>query len=484
MRPVRIAPRDLRLLAPAIGSERWIALQSVARHMRGALDGHRIVNITEAPPTGGVREMILGILGYASGAGITVAGFALDAGPAHATVSRRVRECLHGLPGDDGPLGADERRVLDESARAAFAGFTGAFTSHDLVLLHGPGTAPLIPLIRANGGRVVWRSHAGSDTENAHTSRAWSFLEPFLNAAQHIVVNRTTSLPPGLRNTPVSVITPSVDPGATRNLPLAAEEARATLVRVGVLDGEGEGEGATTYRSETNETRPLPLRDLLVDGPIPSTARLVVQVGDWDSRTDMPGVLAGFAHHTAMTDDVHLLLCGPENPHLCDPREAATVLARCRSLRAALSPEKRSRIHILALPEIDDDVTAHIVNAIQVAADVVVQKSRAEGFSLTAAEAMWKGRPIIASGVGGLTDLIADERDGLLLGNPDDLDGFGRLLSRLLSDPALASGLGAAARTRVQRAFLPDRHLLEYANLLRAVQVVHEDGIAEEVPSA
>ncbi len=53
-----------------------------------------------------------------------------------------------------------------------------------------------------------------------------------------------------------------------------------------------------------------------------------------------------------------------------------------------------------------------------------------------------------------------------------DLPGFGRLVARLLSDRALAAELGAAARTRVQRAFLPDRHLVQYATLVSRPDIV------------
>ena len=52
----------------------------------------------------------------------------------------------------------------------------------------------------------------------------------------------------------------------------------------------------------------------------------------------------------------------------------------------------------------DPDEAAAIVNALQRHATVVVQKSLAEGFGLTVAEAMWKARPIVASAVGGIVD--------------------------------------------------------------------------------
>jgi trehalose synthase len=61
-----------------------------------------------------------------------------------------------------------------------------------------------------------------------------------------------------------------------------------------------------------------------------------------------------------------------------------------------------------------------MVNALQRRADVTVQKSLAEGFGLTVAEAMWKARPVLASRVGGIQDQIVHGRSGLLLDDPND----------------------------------------------------------------
>ena len=88
-----------------------------------------------------------------------------------------------------------------------------------------------------------------------------------------------------------------------------------------------------------------------------------------------------------------------------------------------------------------------------------------EGFGLTVTEAMWKGRPVIASQVGGIQDQIVDGRDGLLLENPHDLRKFAATLTRLLDDPDLASSLGSAGRARVLSEFLGDRHLEQYVEM-------------------
>jgi trehalose synthase len=113
----------------------------------------------------------------------------------------------------------------------------------------------------------------------------------------------------------------------------------------------------------------------------------------------------------------------------------------------------------------DPDEAAAIVNALQRHAAVVVQKSIAEGFGLTVAEAMWKARPIVASAVGGIVDQITSGADGLLVDDPRDLDGFGRPIRRLLDDPPYAAQLGANAPTRAQADFLGDRHLEQWVQL-------------------
>ena len=113
----------------------------------------------------------------------------------------------------------------------------------------------------------------------------------------------------------------------------------------------------------------------------------------------------------------------------------------------------------------DPDEAAAIVNAIQRHAAVVVQKSLAEGFGLTVAEAMWKARPIVASAVGGIVDQIDDRVHGLLVDDPGDLAAFGAAVEALLRDRAEAARLGANARERAVSEFLGDRHLEQYGRL-------------------
>ena len=77
------------------------------------------------------------------------------------------------------------------------------------------------------------------------------------------------------------------------------------------------------------------------------------------------------------------------------------------------------------------------------AATVVVLPSRWEARSLTAQEALRAGRPLVASAVGDVPDLVGD---GAVLVPPDDSDALAAAVRRLLDDPAEAAAVAARGR--------------------------------------
>ena len=147
----------------------------------------------------------------------------------------------------------------------------------------------------------------------------------------------------------------------------------------------------------------------------------------------MPGVILGFAEATT-PDDVHLMLVGPDVTGVADDPEGTEVLAQCLTTWQQLPSRLRDRVHLASVPMVDTDENARIVNAIQRHASIVAQKSLAEGFGLTVAEAMWKSRPVVATAVGGIQGQIHDGADGLLIKEPQDVRAFGDAVVRLLAD--------------------------------------------------
>jgi trehalose synthase len=108
------------------------------------------------------------------------------------------------------------------------------------------------------------------------------------------------------------------------------------------------------------------------------------------------------------------------------------------------------------------EVGALGVNAFQRAADVVVQKSIREGFGLVVAEAMWKGRPVIGSNVGGIKLQIIDGETGYLV---DGVDDCAKRIVDLLADKEHAAEIGYRARVFVKERFLSMRDIEDHLAL-------------------
>ena len=305
------------------------------------------------------------------------------------------------------------------------------------------------------------------------TDRAWDFLRPMIQHADAFVFSRSAYVPAWCPPETVRIITPSIDPLSAKNQDLSDAMVEAVLLRSGIVEGASESRGGDTslqfVRRDGQAGEVRRHRGLQAEGePVPAEARLVVQVSRWDRLKDMPGVQQGFVEAmSSLPDDVHLVLAGPEVAGVSDDPEGALVLAQCRDGWRRLGPAERRRVHLVCLPMDDVDENALLVNALQRRASIVVQKSLVEGFGLTVTEAMWKGRPVVASAVGGIVDQITDMVDGVLLPDPTDVQGLGQALTTLFGDPELCKALGDAGRQTVFDRFLGDRHLEAYVDLLR-----------------
>src|SRR5262249_14408850 len=170
------------------------------------------------------------------------------------------------------------------------------------------------------------------------------------------------------------------------------------------------------------------------------------------------------ADHVAPRGDGYLLLAGPAVTGVTDDPEGAAVYGECLLQWHALPAAVRSRVLLVTLPLDDIDENAAMVNALQRHAAVITQESLAEGFGLTVAEGMWKGRPVVGSAIGGIADQIA-EGTGILLPDPRDLAAFGAAVRRLLDHQAEAARMGLAGQAYIRENYVGDRHLLRYAQL-------------------
>ena len=106
------------------------------------------------------------------------------------------------------------------------------------------------------------------------------------------------------------------------------------------------------------------------------------------------------------------------------------------------------------------------------AADAFVLPSRSEASSIALLEAMAVGLPVVATGVGGTLDLIADGDNGLLVA-PEDPGALARGLLRLLDEPGRRRAMGEAARRAVLDSHRVETRVERLVELYRSVIAVN-----------
>ena len=471
LREVEVRAFDPSRLEPVIGAGRMAAFDAAAAAARELLHGRAVINVNSTAAGGGVAEMLQTLLAYGRGIGVDTRWFVIEGDPVFFEITKRLHNHLYGAPGDGGPLGSAERAHFESTLRGNGDELRSLVKPGDVVLLHDPQTAALVSMAHGSGAKVVWRCHVGCDVPNEYTEQGWEFLRPDLQDVDGCVFSRREFAPAWLEAPRVHVIPPSIDPFSTKNQALNDEAVRAILRFVGLVGGGSEPMPVEFRRRDGSPGRIDRRVDILQTGPPPPPdVPLVAQLSRWDRMKDMRGVMFAFADQIDRAEGAHLALVGPAVHGVADDPEAAHVLDECITAWRELPHATRTRVHLACVPMHDCDEAAVIVNAIQRRAAVVTQKSIAEGFGLTVAEAMWKRRPIVASRVGGIPDQIVHGEHGLLVDDPHDLAAFGDAVVRLLQDRPYAERLGTNALRRATEELLGDRHLERWGELFASLE--------------
>ncbi len=459
--------------ASVLSTGEYEALVGLVDQAARTLHGRVIWNVNSTAKGGGVVEMLRPLLGYCRGAGVDARWAVISGQPDFFAVTKRIHNRLHGFAGDSEPLGDAEREVYERTLAASADELVQLVQPQDIVILHDPQTAGLAAAVRNTGATVMWRCHVGIDTPNDHARDAWDFLRGYVSDAHLFIFSRGGFAWDGLPRDRISVIRPSIDAFAPKNAEQAREQSLAIMATAGVLAHDVSAYPAVT-RSDGTPGRVGRRAEMLEEEPLVAGVPVVMQVSRWDQLKDPLGVLGAFAGHVATRGEAHLLLVGPSTVAVADDPEGAQVLDEVRTAWHELPAGVRRRVHLCSLPMEDVEENAAIVNALQRHASVVVQKSLAEGFGLTVAEAMWKQRAVVASRIGGIRDQIEDGRSGMLLPDPRDLEQAGAAIVELLGDGERAQQIGIAAQRRVQQQFLGPHHLGRYFEVMHRVAAQRE----------
>jgi trehalose synthase len=284
--------------------------------------------------------------------------------------------------------------------------------NEDAVVIHDPQPAALI---RARDGahcKWIWRCHIDLSNPNPDV---WGFLRPMVEQFDAAVFSQP-SFAQQLA-IPQYLFYPCIDPLSEKNKPLDDSYVRKICDDFGI-----------------DRSRPI-----------------VTQVSRFDRLKDPVGVVHAFQMAKRYVDCQLVLAGGGAS----DDPEGSAVL---QEVTAAANGDPD--IIILNLPP----WCALEINALQRASTVILQKSLREGFGLTVTESLWKGKPTIASAVGGIPSQVIHKLTGMLVYS---VEGCAYQVRYLLTHPEFARQLGKNGQEHVKENFLMTTNLKRWLLLLR-----------------
>jgi trehalose synthase len=382
------------------------------RQLARPLTGMRVVHVNSTRQGGGVAEILVKLVPLMQELGLETSWEVIGGNEEFFTCTKSFHNALQGksvrIP--DSLL-----RVYEEVNAQNAESLRPVLESADFVFIHDPQPAPLLAHFPERRGKWIWRCHI----DLSHPYRpTWNYLRQFVAGYDASIFSLEAFAPPMPH--PVFIIPPSIDPLSEKNVPLSAKE----VLRV-------------QQEFDIDPERPM-----------------ILQVSRFDRFKDPLGVIQAYHLATQFVPSLQLVLAGGS---AADDPEGETVLREVREV-AADDPD----IHVLS----SGHYSERTINALQTAADIVLQKSLREGFGLTVTEAMWKGKPVIGGNTGGIRLQVVNHQTGFLVDTPE---GAAMRIRYLLFDRPRIGQMGENARELVRRSFLNTRHLREYLTLMVAL---------------
>lgn len=362
------------------------------------LKGKTIQNVNSTLVGGGVAEILNRMIPLLREIGVDAVWDVIDGNPDFFDVTKKFHNALHGSAHN--LVQKDFETFLATSEE----NIKKMKIRGDIVFIHDP--QPIALVKKKNSNKWIWRCHI--DVSNPEQS-VWNFLMQF-------IVNYDSSVfsaPVFSQKLPIRqfMISPSIDPLSDKNKDLSQETIDKVLEQ---------------YK-------------------IPTDKPIITQVSRFDRLKDPVGVIDAYKQ-VKRHIDCRLILAGGT---AADDPEGLQVLEEVQN-RA----DGDKDILILLLPQ--DDI---VINAIQRASTVIIQKSLKEGFGLTVSEALWKGKPVVASNVGGIPLQIMHKQSGMLC---HSIEGAAFDLKQILNSSELAQRLGTNGKEHIRQNFLLTRHMKEY----------------------
>lgn len=370
----------------------------------------RVLHINSTRLGGGVAEILNRLVPLTNDVGIQTDWKIFKADEAFFKITKKIHNLLH----LESPTGLTSEEILTFLSYTYHNYAVLETDSYDVVFVHDPQPVGLIVKKRENQ-KWIWRCHIDLSTP---TKSVLDFVETFSKRYDASIFHIPEFVPKGF-TVPAFIISPSIDPLHDKNRDLEPDFIPSVVEKYGI-----------------DTSRPL-----------------IVQVSRFDRLKDPLGLIRAY-RIVKKSVDCQLVMAGAFAE---DDPEATQVLMEMEA-EADGDPD----VILLNLP-----ADSHLeINALQRIATVVIQKSIREGFGLVVAEAMWKGKPVIGSHVGGIRQQIIDGSTGFFVYSDQ---GTAHRIKELILNRDLLQRMGKNAREQVRHRFLITRHLKDYLMVIRTL---------------
>jgi len=376
------------------------------------LKGLKVVHINATSLGGGVAEILSVLAPLMNDLEIRTHWYVLFPDERFFKVTKKIHNILQGkqtvLTDNEKKFYLDTNKKIADSMRRV---------KPDIWVIHDPQPLPLISYF-PNLHPSILRFHIDLSNPQQNT---WDFLFPHIEKYERIIFSMKDFVNEVIPKEKIAVFPPAIDPLSPKNIPLNIESAKSIVQNFGI-----------------NTDKPL-----------------VTQISRFDAWKDPLGVIKAYYLAKNKIPDLQLALVGIFQAQ--DDPEAIEVFEKVKK-HVKGDPDIFLFSDIRAL-NIENDI---LINAFQVASNLILQKSIKEGFGLTVAEAMWKEKPVIGGNVGGIKLQIKNNKNGFLVNSSEET---AKRIVQLIKNPDLAKKMGKKAKKTVRERFLIPRLLRDYLKL-------------------
>lgn len=386
--------------SPIVGPAKIDRLLKAAEHLKG----FQLLEINSTPRGGGVAEMLLSVIPFLNTLGIDAEWRTITGNQEYFVCTKEIHNLLQGMAGT---FTEEMNKVYLDNVEECSN--NNLIDYHpDIVTIHDPQPMCLTHYIQKPDEIWVWRCHIDIQGEALQNNQ--NLMDLMTDCVEHYDAAIFSAADYVVSKWPLPkfIIPPFIDPLSEKNRELTETEIQGVLDKLGI------------------------------DAKLPK----IVQIGRFDPWKGIDRTIETYCH---VKEEVNCQLIIAGGTASDDP-EGEAILAKIREQ----TKDDKSIIVLNLSPESNLEI-----NALQRAADVIMQPSTKEGFGLVVTEGLWKGKPVIAGNVGGIPLQIKDGETGFFYETPTKT---ARKVIDLLSNPGEARAVGERGWAYVRDHFLmPDR---------------------------